>query len=43
MSTDDIPGATNYTVSKLYNGIDYNFRHVLGNIFRSTGGHSSQR
>jgi hypothetical protein len=28
MSTDDIPGATNFTVSKLYGGIDYDFRPV---------------
>ena len=26
MSTDNIPGATNFTVSKLYDGIDYHFR-----------------
>ena len=26
MSTDNIPGTTNFTVSKLYDGIDYHFR-----------------
>ena len=26
MSTHDIPGSTNFAVSKLYDGIDYDFR-----------------